>query len=174
MVRWLIRLASVFLTLAVIGGFMAAMGWKAFTDPGPLISDTTVVIPAGTGLEGIARRLADSGVISDPNIFVYATRVSRQGRALKAGEFLFPAGVSQQDALAIMVSGKTVVRRVTVAEGLTSRQIIDALNAAEGLVGTLDVVPAEGSLLPETYHFSLGDSRADILARMKAAMAGSL
>mgnify|MGYP002631437170 CR=1 FL=1 len=174
MVRWLIRLASVFLTLSVIGGFMAAMGWKAFTDPGPSVSDTTVVIPSGTGLEGIARRLAEAGVITDPNIFVYATRATGQGRALKAGEFLFPAGISQQDALAIVVSGKTVVRRVTVAEGLTSHQIIDALNAAEGLVGTLDVVSAEGVLLPETYHFSLGDSRADILVRMKAAMAGSL
>jgi UPF0755 protein len=174
MVRWLIRLASLGLTLAVIGGFMAAMGWKAFTDPGVSSSDTTVVIPSGAGLDEIARRLADAGVISDPNIFIYATRATGQGRALKAGEFVFPAGVSQQEALDIIVSGKTVIRRFTVAEGLTSLQIVAALNEAEGLVGEVDVVPSEGALLPETYYFSLGDKRADILARMKAGMVGTI
>jgi UPF0755 protein len=172
--RWLIRLASLSLSLAVIAGFAAAIGWKSFTDPGPLSADTTVVIPAGTGLEGIAERLAAAGVIGDPLIFAIGTRVTGGGRSLKAGEFLFPAGISPQTALEILRSGKTVVRKVTIAEGLTSLEVVEALRETEGLDGGIDVVPAEGMLLPETYHFSLGDSRADILARMKASMAATL
>ena len=45
-----------------------------------------------------------------------------------------------------------------------------ALNAAPGLKGALLTVPKEGTLLPETYHYALGDGRAKLIERMQHAM----
>ncbi|MEQ8584799.1 MAG: endolytic transglycosylase MltG [Thalassobaculaceae bacterium] len=168
--RWLLRLASLLLSLAVIAGFAAAWGWNEFTRPGPLDSETTVVIPRGSGMEAISQRLLEAGVIADPRILAAGAKFTGQARRLKAGEFAFPASVSPREALDILESGVTVVRRVTVAEGLSSDEVVAVLQAAEGLEGEIEVVPAEGTLLPETYHFTLGDTRDDILDRMRQAM----
>ena len=67
------------------------------------------------------------------------------------------------------MAGETVVRRLTVPEGLTTAAVLDLLRNAEGLVGEAPD-PGEGRLLPETYHYSHGDSRADLVARMQRAM----
>lgn len=168
--RWLLRLASLLLSAAVIAGFAGVWAWSEFTRPGPLATDTTVVIPRGSGMETIAHRLYDAGVIADPRILAVGAKVTGQARRLKAGEFAFPVAVSPQGALDILESGVTVVRRVTVAEGLTSTQVVDVVNAADGLEDEIVDVPLEGTLLPETYHFALGDSRTDIVARMRAEM----
>lgn len=66
--------------------------------------------------------------------------------------------------------GDTLVRRLTVPEGLTSREVAALLEQAEGLVGSMTEVPEEGSLLPETYHYSHGDSREGLIARMSEAL----
>jgi UPF0755 protein len=89
---------------------------------------------------------------------------------LKAGEFAFPARVSPHDAAAIIASGRTVVRRLTLAEGITVVQAVALLRAAEGMDGDVASVPAEGELLPDTYFYSWGDSRERMLARQRRAM----
>jgi len=172
--RWLLGLASFLLTLAIVAGFVAFLGFQAFNAPGPSDADTTVVIEPGSGLEKIANGLAEAGVIGDPYVFIAAVKLTGQSRRIQAGEFRFPAGISPKGALDLMIEGKTVVRRLTVAEGLSSLEIVALLNAADGLEGEVEVVPAEGTLLPETYHFSLGDARDDVLARMKASMVTTL
>lgn len=168
--RWLLRLASLLLSAAVIAGFVVAWGWSEFTRPGPLAAETSVVIPRGSGVEAIARRLVDAGVVSDANILAIGAKVTGQARKLKAGEFAFPAAVSAREALDILEQGDTVVRRVTVAEGLSSLDVVAIVEAADGLVGEVGDVPPEGALLPETYHYAWGDGRADIVARMQSAM----
>ena len=168
--RWLLRLASLLLSAAVIAGFAGVWAWTEFTRPGPLAEETTVVIPRGSGMETIAHRLLEAGVITDPRILAIGAKITGQARRLKAGEFAFPAAVSPRGALDILESGVTVVRRVTVAEGLSSLQVVAVVNAAEGLEGEIEEVPLEGTLLPETYHYAFGDDRADIVARMRAEM----
>ncbi|MGK7754703.1 MULTISPECIES: endolytic transglycosylase MltG [unclassified Roseovarius] len=59
--------------------------------------------------------------------------------------------------------------RVAVAEGVTSWQVVDALNAVDALEGEVEAVPAEGSLAPNSYEFSVGDTRLSILDRMREA-----
>ena len=41
----------------------------------------------------------------------------------------------------------------------------------DGLTGTIDARPLEGALLPETYHYSWGDGRPELIARMRRNMA---
>jgi len=67
-----------------------------------------------------------------------------------------------------------VVRRFTVPEGLTSAQITGLLRDEPAFTGEIKSEPAEGSLLPETYHYSWGDNRADLLKRMQTAMQSAL
>lgn len=79
---------------------------------------------------------------------------------------------AQEDAPAILdeVSAQSDTRyRVAVAEGATSWQIVEGLNAAEILEGELDKVPDEGTLAPDSYEVSKGDTRASVIERMRDA-----
>ncbi len=59
--------------------------------------------------------------------------------------------------------------RVAMAEGVTSWQVVEALKGTELLDGTVDEVPAEGVLAPDSYEVRPGDDRAGVLARMASA-----
>lgn len=154
----------------IVAGGTAMWGYFVFTGPGPLAGTVNVVVPAGAGLRPIAAQLETAGIIRNPFVFIISARLRSQHASLKAGEYAFDAAISQQDVLEKLVSHDTVVRRVTVPEGLTSVEILATLEEAEGLVGVIEALPDEGALLPETYHFAYGDSRVDVLARMEAEM----
>lgn len=167
--RLILSLFILVLLVGIIGGGVLAWGYAQYIKPGPTIAETTVVIPQGKGVEGIANTLFAAGIIRDPMIFRLGVRLTRVDKGLKAGEFAFPYGVSAKGAAEILIEGKTVVRRLTIAEGLTSVQVFDQLVATNGLEETFSV-PKEGSILPETYHFSYGDTRESLVARMTQAM----
>ncbi len=171
--RWILRGIAAILTVAVVAGVAAGVVWSRFTQPGPLEAETTVIVEPG-GLRAVAATLAAEGVIGDDALFVVVARALGRGAALKAGEYRFAAGVSMRAVLETLVRGKTVVHRLTVPEGLTSAQVVDLLRARPELSGTIDAVPPEGSLLPETYHFSRGEDRAALLSRMQRAMSDAL
>ncbi|MEO5374600.1 MAG: endolytic transglycosylase MltG [Alphaproteobacteria bacterium] len=168
-VRWIAGLALV-AALAVAAG----AGWAhhRFERPGPTETAKTVVVPKGSGLAGIAALLERQGLVATPmDRYVFmagVVLVSRPAR-LRAGEYEFPAHVSLRGAMEILASGVSIVRRFTAPEGLTSTEIVALLNGAEGLDGEITAAPPEGSLLPETYHYTWGDSRTELLARMRSA-----
>lgn len=147
-------------------------GHRRFTRPGPLAEATNVVIAKGAGLEAIANQLAQARVVPDPYTFMIGTRLRRAN--LKAGEYAFPAHVSPQDAMALMAEGRVVVHKLTIAEGLTTRQVLALVEEADFLAGTVSRHPAEGSLLPETWHLTRDDSRDDVVARMEKSMRQTL
>jgi len=172
--RALLRAFLGLVILAIAVAVCCAWLYAQFTSPGPLPVSTAIVIPSGTGLEGIASSLKRAGAIRRDFVFVIGARVSRQARSLKAGEYLIPAASSPRQVMEILASGKSVVRRLTIPEGLTSAQVMARLELAEGLTGTAgsagDGISDEGSLLPETYHFSYGDSREELVKRMQSSM----
>ena len=174
MARVALRIAYVLLTLALVAGGLAAWGYAQFTRPGPLAATTTVIVPRGAGVAAIAGALGRANVIADPLVFRVGARLTGAGKALHAGEYAFPPGVSPASVLALLESGKTVVRRLTVVEGLTTVEVVAQLAATDGLNGEVTAVPGEGMLLPETYHFSYGDSRDAILERMAHSMEETL
>ncbi len=160
---------ALLLTALGLGGALA-WGHARFVAPGPLVADANLVIPRGAGLAAIATLLHDNGIVDHPAVFRVAARLRGADQNLRAGEFRFPAAVSVEEALDILRSGEAVVRRFTVPEGLTTRQVLDLLGRVEGLTGDPPETLPEGVLLPETYHFSHGDGRDAILARMRGAM----
>ncbi len=169
---------STFLVVFVAAGLVAAglvyYGYEAFRAPGASQQETLIVVPRGSSLSDIAQTLTKQGVIADPLVFRLAARLTKQARRLKAGEYAVPAAASMEAVLGILSSGKTVARSLTIPEGLTSREIVSLVAAAPALVGDIDEVPPEGSLLPETYHYSYGDDRRELLSRMSSAMAQTL
>ncbi|MDR3515479.1 MAG: endolytic transglycosylase MltG [Azospirillaceae bacterium] len=167
------RLRTGWLVLALVSAAVVAAGAlavDAVQGPGPATGEETVVIAKGAGSEAIARILTEHGVIRRPWLFLAAAKLTGI-RSLQAGEFLFPAHASVIDAITLLRYGKPVVHRLTIPEGLTSAQIVGLVAAEPVLTGDIDRVPANGSLLPETYFFSFGDSREALIERMQTAMA---
>lgn len=169
--RWLIGLF--FLAFLAVGAF-GVWGYTEYIKLGPLKSETAVIIPRGVSVNEIARLLGRRQIIAQPLIFVLAARTVAKDKVLRAGEFLFPSGVSPREVLDILQNGETVVRRLTVAEGLSTSEILERLNKTEGLSGAVTARPGEGDLLPETYHFSYGDRRNEVVVRMTQAMRATL
>ena len=155
LLRWL---ASLIVILILSVGGAGTWGYSVFIQPGPLATETTVIIPKGAGIDRIAGLLAERGLIVNARVFRLGAMARGATTSLRAGEFLIPANVSSDDVLKILRSGKTVVRRLTVAEGLTTAAVLKRISRLEGLTGRITSRPGEGRLLPETYHFSYGDS----------------
>jgi UPF0755 protein len=59
--------------------------------------------------------------------------------------------------------------RIAFAEGITSWQAVEGLKAVDVLTGEVAEVPAEGSLAPDSYEVSAGDTRESVIARMTQA-----
>ncbi len=165
-------LVTVSLLLAAVGG----IGWWLYRDlaaRGPLAEARTLVIPRRTGLAAAAALLAEHGVIRHSLPFELGAKLLH-GAALQAGEYEFPAGVSPFEAMEILAGGKTVRHRLTIPEGLTSAEVAALVQAAPAMDGELGEAPPEGELLPETYLYSYGEPRKDMLDRMRRAMARAL
>jgi UPF0755 protein len=88
---------------------------------------------------------------------------------LKAGEYQFGAHASLRDVVATIVEGKVIPHQISLPEGLTSEQIVARLLQDDILTGNIMEIPREGSLLPDTYNYTRGISREQIIQRMQAA-----
>ncbi|TAN60302.1 MAG: endolytic transglycosylase MltG [Magnetospirillum sp.] len=161
-------LAGLVVLAGLIGGGAAWEGHRRFTAPGPLAQPVSVIIPKGAGTELIAQSLEGAGVISSRWIFAVGAKLRHA--SLKAGEYAFPARVSPEEAMRLIAEGKVVMHKLTVAEGLTVRQVKELVVEADFLAGPVTRKVAEGWLLPETWHMTRDEPRDDVLARMEKAM----
>ncbi|MFD1746158.1 endolytic transglycosylase MltG [Rhizobium helianthi] len=159
----------VLLAVVAVGLFYYVI--SAYQQPGPLETNTHFIVPEGAGLQQIAQSLERNGVVSDARIFRYMTATYlRDGQTLKAGEYEIKAGTSMKDIALLLESGKSILYSVSMPEGLTVQQMMQRLADDPVLEGPLpNEHPPEGSLRPDTYKFSRGTSRAEILAQMRAA-----
>ena len=153
--------------LAVITSlFLVAQSWGG---KGPSEQNVTVIVPEGATLRAAAEALEQAGAVRSGSRFTLLARLFGDDTAIKAGEYRIPAQLSQADILAMMQGGKTLQRFVTIPEGLPSVLVQERLMAAPHLTGEVDV-PAEGSVLPDSYSYDRGDTRQAVLDRMQKAM----
>lgn len=162
-----------FMTLAVLGvlamGGLLYWGKAEFESAGPLKQDKTVLIQPGTALDKIGNILEHQDIISNRWVFTGAVTAYKAAGKLKAGEYLFKSGSTMRTVMETIVQGKSILHTVTFPEGWTSKQIVDRIRANTVLAGTVDKIPPEGSLLPETYRFTRGETRQELLARVGRA-----
>ena len=160
---WAILAAA--LLLAVIASNFI-YGWTA---AGPLERETSVVIKPGSSITSAAQQLEKTGVVKSASAFVSRAKVFGASSTIKSGEFVIPAKASNSDILSILTSGKTVQRMVTIPEGMPSIMVYERIMANDRLSGSISI-PAEGSVLPDSYAFDKNEPRADVLQRMQDAM----
>jgi UPF0755 protein len=158
----------VFATIIGIGIFY--YGVKSYEEQGPLTANTNFIVRAGAGTNEIAANLERNNIITDGRVFRVLSRVYLDGQTLKAGEYEIKAGATMRDIVELLKSGKSILYSVSVPEGLTVKQIFKRLKDDPVLEGDLPAdLPVEGTLMPDTYKFSRGTKRADILHQMQDA-----
>ena len=152
--------------LVVAGLFVVVQSWGG---RGPAPKNLSVLVAQGSSLSAAAGDLEKAGVIASARRFVLLSKLLGGDEPIRAGEYRIPAGLSQSDLLKMLQGGRTLQRFVMVPEGRPSVMVHDALMAAPQLEGPV-AVPAEGSVLPDSYSYERGDTRQSVVIRMQAAM----
>jgi len=169
------RLLGISIVLLLLIG-AGAVGYAYHWFNSPLKNDTQRVwLAPGTGQKGIAATLSSTFggtrwhwlAALEASKRLYKSRV-------QAGEYDIALSQSPRDIIHQLSSGKVVQHRITLVEGWTSQQIVAALNSNDILSGAAIETLAEGSILPETYFFTRGTTRAEFLARLEQKHARTL
>lgn len=168
-----ILITSVTLLLLGLVSLMGSLGWlyNYYTSPNNTITEQTVIIEKGASTRDIIYHLADRQIISYPFAFRLTLKFIQDKKHFVAGEYLIPANASPQAVYNKLTSGEVVIRKVTIPEGLTTTQIIEIIHNTEGLEGKISEEINEGDLLPETYHFTYGETRNELVQHIKERMA---
>ena len=165
MKRGRLIIVGIVLLCAAAFAWFGASWWASANLP----EDRAFLVDNGSSLTTVANKLEREGIIGSADAFLLRAKVLGSGDPIKAGEFMLPAGSSSAKILDTFQHGEVIRRFVTVPEGLPSIMVWERLMAEPLLTGEIPV-PAEGSVLPESYDFERGESRAAVLARMQQAM----
>lgn len=169
MLKRLILVVAALGLLAGAGGF-----WLLWASPGPKPGPHRVAVEGGSALASVARQLDEQGVIpGDATTYRVMARLFGSSDPVQAGEFEIPAGASGAEVLDILQHGRPVVRLVTIPEGMPSIMVQEKLAAIPELSGDAPL-PPEGSVLPNSYDWQRGETRAAVLKRMTDAMSKEL
>ena len=163
--------------LTGVGGLLLAALvtiWLLWWAPGPKPGPHDVLIPEGASLGSAARLLEKQGAIpGTARTYYVMARLFGSGDPIQAGEFAIPKGMGGAAILDLLQHGHPTQRLVTVVPGMPAIIVTERLAANPYLAGPQPPI-AEGSVLPDSYGYQRGDSRAAIVRRMQAAMTGTL
>jgi UPF0755 protein len=134
------------------------------------------MVPAGASMADVLEAITSSGRSTcgrDLNFRIGVTKsdIILSELDLTTNEYVevvrFDAGVATLPPEYLEVADDpALVFRVTVAEGVTSWQVVESLKLADFLTGSLETVPPEGTLAPGGYEPVRGSERAALIAEM--------
>ncbi|CTQ50918.1 endolytic transglycosylase MltG [Jannaschia donghaensis] len=146
----------------------------------------TYEIPAGATMPEVLDIVTAGG----PSVFPYSVTylVRQRGPEVRVRERIpgqeeaieiatYEPGVDEvpEEYTALIERGVPITWRVSVAPGLTSWDVVEALKAVDFLEGGDDLpVPPEGSLAPDTYDVARGSDIETLIDRMRSAQEGIL
>jgi UPF0755 protein len=166
------RLILVVTLLGLVAG--TAAFWLLWLASGPASGPHRVTVEEGSTLASVARQLEAQGVIpGTATTYRGMAKIFGSSDPIQAGEFDIPAAASGAKVLDILQHGRPVVRLVTIPEGMPSILVQEKLAGIAGLVGSAPL-PGEGTVLPNSYDWQRGETRAAVLKRMTDAMAKEL
>lgn len=164
------------LIILVAFGLLAGVGgyWLFWAASGPNAGPHTIVVKEGSTVASVARQLEEIGAIpGTATSYRYMARIFGSSDPIQAGEFEIPKGMGGAAILDLLQHGRPVQRLITVTEGMPSIIVAEKLAANQFLTGAVPEI-AEGSLLPDSYSFERGETRAAVVQRMQAAMSKTL
>ena len=168
MKKWLLILVAL-AALAAAGAYVAL--WAS---AGPKEGPHTLVVEQGATLTDVAAKLEAAGAIpGTATTFRGMARLFGSDDPVQAGEFLIPKGASAAQILDLLQHGQPIQRLVTIPEGMPSILVYERLMGIPYLTGKIPV-PAEGAVLPDSYSYHRGETRAAVLGRMQQAMTREL
>ena len=175
----------VILLSSFIGGWIM-MDYKQFVaNPLPLSGQGYhYIMPPGTSFKRFAEDLNQAGVVPHPLYFRWLALFEGKAHAVKAGEYLFTVGLTPPQLLDQVVSGAVVQHTLTIVEGWSFAQLLEALQQQGAIEHKLSGLSKaqimerlnhpgqhpEGRFLPDTYHFPLGTTDIAFLQRTYQAM----
>ena len=168
------NLVSLLVVILVVLAGVIAWGRYEFYGEGPLDVPVEFAISRGETLGPISERLETRGAISSAAIFRIGVRSLGRETDFKYGEFELQAGSSMDSVLDALTSGQGILHWVTIPEGFSVAQVISRLMETDVLTGEVAEPPREGSLAPDTYAISRGESRQSVVDRMKDAQTAIL
>jgi UPF0755 protein len=150
--------------------------------PLPIAQPQVLDVPRGATLNGLLRDLQQRGLLRSARQRLYLSWYARlSGQAgLKAGEYPLTPGMRARDLTALLASGRVVLHELTLVEGWTFAQAMDAVRGHAAIARTL---PTEGTLqalmqalgapgqhpegrfYPDTYRFARGTTDVEFLRR---------
>ena len=152
-----------------------------YSDKASQLKAGSFLVPEGSSMAEIVDIVTRGGQSTCGTEIVYrvgVTRVIAEVRELDPASGRFVELASFEPAQADAPAAYTETReaddtqyRVVIAEGVTSWQVVQALNSLEFMDGQVDEIPPEGMLAPNSYQVRPGDSVADLLADMESAQA---
>jgi UPF0755 protein len=149
------------------GGGAYALLWAA---SGPKAGPHTVTVAEGSSLAKVADQLVAKGAVpGTATTYRAMAKLFGSGDPVQAGEFEIPKGMSGAAVLDLLQHGQPVQRLLTVTEGMPAIIVQERLAAAKELTGAAPLA-AEGTILPDSYSYQRGETRADVLKRMTGAM----
>lgn len=163
---------AAFIVILVITGANILAGYLSL--PGPLQEKKCVVIKHGLSVEAMAKVLAEKNVISYPKLFEVIGEIYSLKTPLKSGEYEFTTGVSPLQVIRKLASGKSIIHKLVIPKGLMVAEIVEKLNNEELLEGAISMPIPEGYLMPDTYYYSYGDKRENIVDEMRVKMSEAL
>ena len=162
------RLVFGLLLLGLIAGAGAyVMLWSS---AGPKAGPHTIVVEEGSSLARVASQLVAAGAVPGSTTSYRAmAKLFGSSDPIQAGEFAIPKGMGGAAVLDLLQHGQPVQRLLTVTEGMPSIVVQERLAAAKALTGPTPLAP-EGSVLPDSYSYQRGETRAAVNKRMTDAM----
>jgi UPF0755 protein len=150
-----------------------------YSEKANLLKAGSFLVPERASMEGIVDQITRGGQSTCGTEVVYRVGVTRttiqvrqldpaSNRYVEQAEFNPAEDETPAEYLAVREEADTRYR-VAVAEGVTSWQIIQALNGLDLLEGDIEEIPAEGSLAPDSYEFAPGATVASIVDSMAAS-----
>lgn len=179
---------SLAISLGVLLWFIVA--WKTFLTT-PLIpphQSVDYVLKPGATIKTLAFDLQQQHLTTHPDFLILLAYAKGITKNLKAGEYLFTPGATPSLVLQQIAAGKVILRRFTLIEGWTFKQLLNAINnnpylthtintmATAQIIAALGLPPEnpEGLFLPATYHFTKGLSDIALLHILNQSMSKQL
>lgn len=184
--RFFSKIVMFTLLLVVVVGAWFGMDMKNFLAAPMTLPEEGVVIEVqpGSNLTRIVNDLSQKNIINKPHYLRWYAKWQEGADKIHTGEYKIEPGTSPKEFLAMLIAGKVLQYSITVVEGWTFKQMMQAVNdnpylshELEGLndeaimtkLGYKGQHP-EGRFLPDTYAFPRGMSDIAFLNRAYQAM----